>query len=306
MSRPVSITRARKSGQDSGRVIAFLCIVPLVVGLGVFAVYPFIYLIGLAITESNLANPFQEWIGGEQFAEALGDERFVASLWRSVALAFTTTGLAMFAGVGMALLLDQAVKARDLIRTLILLPLLTPPVTAAIMWQLLLIPNGGLVNAVLADLSLISAPVSFLGEPTPAFASLVLADVWQWAPFVALMSFAALQTLPTEVYEAAKLEVRSKWSIFRWITLPMLLPGLIGIAVLKLVIAFKLFDLVFVLTAGGPGQSTTVSSFYIYRIGIQQFNIGLAAAMTLLFAIVVGLATIPFTVAHDKAVERLS
>jgi len=298
--------RARKSGQDSGRVVALLLVIPLVVGLGVFAVYPFIYLIGLAVTESNLANPFSKWIGGEQFSEALGDARFVASLWRSVAFAFMTTGLAMVIGVALALLLDQAVKARDLIRTLILLPLLTPPVTAAIMWQLLLIPNGGLVNAVLADLALTDAPVSFLGEPAPAFLSVVFADVWQWSPFVALMSFAALQTLPTEVYEAAKLEVRSKWLVFRWITLPMLLPALIGIAVLKLVIAFKLFDLVFVLTAGGPGQSTTVSSFYIYRIGIQQFNIGLAAAMTLLFAIVVGLATVPFTIAHDKAVGRLT
>ncbi len=306
MSGRIRRRRARASGQDAGRVIALLLVIPLVVGLGVFAVYPFIYLIGLAVTESNLANPFSKWIGGEQFSEALGDARFVASLWRSVAFAFITTGLAMVIGVALALLLDQAVKARDLIRTLILLPLLTPPVTAAIMWQLLLIPNGGLVNAILADLALTDAPVSFLGEPTPAFLSIVFADIWQWSPFVALMSFAALQTLPTEVYEAAKLEVRSKWLVFRWITLPMLLPALIGIAVLKLVIAFKLFDLVFVLTAGGPGQSTTVSSFYIYRIGIQQFNIGLAAAMTLLFAVVVGLATVPFTIAHDKAVERLT
>ena len=123
--------------------------------------------------------------------------------------------------------------------------------------------------------------------------------------FVALMSFAALQTQPQEVYEAAKLEIRSQWRVFRYITLPMLLPGLIGIAVLKLIIAFKVFDLIFVLTAGGPGQATTVSSFYIYRVAIQQFDIGLAATMTLLFAIVVGLATVPFTMAHDRAEARL-
>ena len=86
----------------------------------------------------------------------------------------------------------------------------------------------------------------------------------------------------------------------------MLLPALLGIAVLKLVIAFKVFDLVFVLTAGGPGQATTVSSFYIYRVAIQQFDIGMAATQTILFAIVVGLATMPFTMAHDRAEARMS
>jgi multiple sugar transport system permease protein len=287
-------------------VIARLTTTPLIVGLGVFAIYPFIYLLGLAFTESNLIEPFQKWVGTENFQDALGDPRFVGSLGRSVLLAFLSTATAMVLGVAVALLLDKAVKARDLIRTLILLPLLTPPVTAAIMWQLLLMPQGGWLNGFLMDLSLISEPVSFLGTPTTAFLSVLLVDVWQWSPFVALMSFAALQTLPSEVYEAAKLEVRSSWTVFRWITLPMLFPALIGIAVLKLVIGFKLFDLVFVLTAGGPGQATTISSFYIYRIGIQQFDIGLAAAMTLLFAIVVGLATVPFTVAHDKAEDRLS
>ena len=197
-------------------------------------------------------------------------------------------------------------RARDLIRTLILLPLLTPPVTAAIMWQLLLMPQGGWLNAFLMDIGVIGAPISFLGVPSLAFLSILAVDVWQWAPFVALMTFAALQTLPDEVYEAARLDVRSGAYIFRHITLPMLLPALIGIAVLKLVISFKLFDLVFVLTAGGPGQATTISSFFIYRTGIQQFDIGLAAAMTLLFAFVVGLATVPFTMAHDKAEEKLS
>jgi len=296
---------APKAPLLSGRGIAWIATIPLIMGLCVFAIYPFLYLIGLAFTESNLVNPFQRWVGTEQFGEALSDDFFTGSLWRSIAMAFLSTLLAMIVGVAVALLLDKAVRARDLIRTLILLPLLTPPVTAAIMWQLLLMPQGGWVNAFLMDLNLIDRSISFLGTSYLAFISILVVDVWQWAPFVALMTFAAIQTLPTEVYEAARLDVRSNSYIFRHITLPMLLPALIGIAVLKLVISFKLFDLVFVLTAGGPGQSTTVSSFYIYRTGIQQFDIGLAAAMTILFAIVVGLSTVPFTVAHDKAVERL-
>ena len=266
---------APRKSLRTGRHIAWLAAMPMIMGLGVFALYPFVYLIALALTDSSLARPFQEWTGLANFADALSDDLFVGSVWRSALLALLSTATAMVLGTAVALLLDKAVRGRDLIRTLILLPLLTPPVTAAIMWQLILMPQGGWLNAVLMDLSVISSPVSFLGHPTSAFASVLMVDVWQWSPFVALMVYAALQTLP-------------------------------GIAVLKLVISFKVFDLIFVLTAGGPGQATTVSSFYIYRVAIQQFDIGLAAAQTLLFAVVVGLATVPFTIAHDKSEEKLS
>lgn len=123
---------------------------------------------------------------------------------------------------------------------------------------------------------------------------------------MALLTYATLQTLPNDVYEAARLDGAGEWRLFRSITLPMLAPALIGIAVLKLVIGFKVFDLVFVLTAGGPGQATTVASFDIYRTAIQQFDIGLAAAQTILFGLVVGIVTIPFTRAQRWAEGKLS
>ena len=217
-----------------------------------------------------------------------------------------TTLVSVVLGVVVALLLDRAVKGGQILRTLILLPLMTPPITVAVMWQLLLMPKGGWLNSFLMDMALFSQPVSFLGSPTMAFPFVCLADVWQWTPFIALMTYAALQTLPEDIYEAAKLDGASGPAMFWSITLPMLAPALLAIAVLKLVIAFKVFDLVFVLTGGGPGQATTVSSFYIYRVAIQQFDIGAAAAQTLMFAVVVGLVTIPFTTAHDFAEKRLS
>lgn len=279
---------------------------PMILGIAVFALYPFVYLLMLSFSESNLGRAFQAWVGFSNYGEALGDAKFMSTIGRSVGFSFLTTAIAMVVGVAVALLLDQAVRARNLIRTLILLPLLTPPVTVAVMWQLILMPQGGWLNGFLADLQIISEPVSFLGQPWSAFLFLSIADVWQWSPFVALMAFAAIQTLPRDLFDAAVLDCRSRAQIFRYVTLPMLLPALIGIAVLKLVIAFKIFDLVFVLTAGGPGQATTVSSFYIYRVAIQQFDIGMAATQTILFAVVVGLATVPFTMAHDKAEEKMS
>ncbi len=280
--------------------------VPLIAGLCVFAVYPLVYLILLSFSESNLGTPFRGWVGWENYGDAINEAKFTASLARSTFFALLTTAVSIVLGIGVAYLVDKAVRARQVLRTLILLPLMTPPVTVAIMWQLLLMPKGGWLNSFLMDMSLVAKPVSFIGSPDYAFPFLCLADIWQWTPFVALMVYAALQTLPDDIYEAAKIDGAAGPRLFWSITLPMLAPALLAIAVLKLVIAFKVFDLVFVLTGGGPGQATTVSSFYIYRVAIQQFDIGAAATQTIIFAIVVGLITIPFTVAHDFAEKRLS
>lgn len=300
-------THAVGSGRqlDRQRLLIWLLATPMLLGLILFAVYPFVYLVLLSFSNSNLGTLFRAWVGLENYAEALGDEKFTASIGRSVVFALVTTASTLVLGVGVALLLDAAVKGGRILRTLILLPLLTPPVTVAIMWQLILMPAGGWLNSFLMDLQVLSQPVSFLGSPDLAFPFLCLADIWQWTPFVAIMTYAALQTLPEEVYEAAWLDGASGGGAFLNITLPMLAPALAAIAVLKLVIAFKVFDLVFVLTAGGPGQATTVASFHIYRVAIQQFNVGLAACQTLLFAVVVGLVTLPFTKVHDIAARRL-
>ncbi|MFO1070537.1 MAG: sugar ABC transporter permease [Geminicoccaceae bacterium] len=291
---------------DRRRLVAWAFALPLLVGLIAFAVYPTVYLLFLSFSQSTLGAPFKAWVGWKNYATSLTDTKFTDSLWRSVGLALLTTGLAVGLGLAVALLLDAAVRARALLRTLILLPLLTPPVTVGIVWQLMLMPKGGWVNSFLMDLGAIAEPVSFLGSPVWAFPFLCLADVWQWTPFVALMTYAALQTLPDEVFDAARIDGAGAGAIFRHITLPMLAPALAAVALLKLVIGFKVFDLIFVLTAGGPGQATTVASFNIYRVAIQQFDIGLAATQTLLFGVVVGLATLPFTLAHDRLERRLS
>ncbi len=304
---------------DRRRLAAWACVTPLLFGLIVFAVYPFLYLIVLSLLDANLAAPFfldfsdrsLDYLGGnlnggENYADAFEDEMFVNSLWRSALFALMTTAVTILTGIAVALLVDRAVRARQVLRTIILLPLMTPPITVGIMWKLIYMPQGGWLNSFLTDLSLISAPVSFLGDNLLAFPAVMLADVWQWTPFVALMTYAALQTLPEDVYEAAKLDGATDRQVFFRITLPMLAPALLAIAVLKLVIGFKVFDLIHVLTAGGPGSVTMVSSYQIYEVGVQQMDIGLASAETLVFALVVGLITLPFTIGHDVAERRLA
>ena len=308
-ARAGSQERRRRAGApslDRRKLLAWAVAMPLICGLIVFAVYPLIYLVLLSFSDSSLGTPFRGWLGFENYGDSIGDSKFTASLLRSAVFALMTTLASLVLGVGVALLIDRAARGRQMLCTLVLLPLMTPPITVAVMWQLLLMPKGGWLNSFLMDMALVSQPVSFLGTPSMAFPFVCLVDVWQWTPFIALMTYAALQTLPDDVYEAAKLDGASGSAMLWSITLPMLAPALLAIAVLKLVIAFKVFDLVFVLTSGGPGQATTVSSFYIYRVAIQQFDIGAAAAQTLMFAVVVGLVTIPFTAAHNFAEKRLS
>lgn len=314
-----SSARAVKAGISGRRLTAWAVVTPMLSGLVIFAVYPFIYLVVLSLMKANLAAPFffdlsdkslafleKNFIGLDNFSDAFDESKFTSSLFRSVVYALGTTAGAILLGIAVAVLVDKAVRGRSLLRTLILLPLMTPPVTVAVMWQLLLMPAGGWLNSFLMDLTVLSQPVSFLGAPNLALPLLCLADVWQWSPFVALMTYAALQTLPTDIYEAAKLDGATGLRIFRSITLPMLAPTLLAIAVLKLVIGFKVFDLVFVLTAGGPGQDTRLTTFHIYQESIQQFDMGSAAAQTLVFAFMVGLITLPFTKAHDIAERRMS
>jgi multiple sugar transport system permease protein len=278
----------------------------MVVGLLAFAVYPLVALIILSLSQSLLGKPFQAWVGLDNYRDALGDGVFLASLARSIAFAVPITLVELLLGVAVALLLQGSIRGGHLVRALILLPLMTPPIMVAVAWKLILHPTGGLLNGLLRSLGLTEQPVSFLGSSTWAFPAVGLADAWQWTPFVILLAFAALQSLPEETRQAALVDGASPWRVFWGITLPMLAPALVAIALIRLIMAFKLFDLVYALTQGGPGFDTTVATFQIYRTALERFDVGAGAAQTLLFAVVVSLVTLPVVILRDHALRRFA
>jgi len=286
------------------RLIAWLFVLPMVLGLLAFALYPFLYLIVLSASESQLGDPFQEWIGLENYSTALKDAVFIDSLRRSVVFAIPVSMIELLAGVVIALLVNGSLRGGHIIRTLILLPLITPPIMVATAWKLIFNPTGGLLNSVLADLGLIDRPVSFLGSSQWALPAVALADGWQWAPFVALLAIATLQAMPGDVLQAASIDGAGRWSGYWTITFPLILPSLAAIFLIKLIIAFKVFDLVYSMTFGGPGFDTNLATFQIYRVGLQQFNVGYAAAQTILFGLLVGLITLPVVVIRDWTVKN--
>lgn len=202
--------------------------------------------------------------------------------------------------MAVALSLDAAVKGGRIIRVLLLLPLMTPPVMAGVIWKLMLAPTGGLLNNIGQSLDPGSEPFLFLGSSPAAMISVITVDAWQWTPFCVLLVFAALQTLPTEVYEASQVDGAGVWQTFWRITLPLVLPSLITVLLLKLVVSFKVFDLVFIMTSGGPGFDTTVSSYEIYRTGLQTFDAGAAAAQTIAFLVLVTIVILPLNAVRQR------
>lgn len=268
---------------------------PGIVAVLVIAVYPVIVLLVLSLSDSTLGQPLKAWVGLTQYRRALSDPVFVAAVGKTLVFAFVTTSVQLVLGVLLALLLHAVGRGGWLLRTLILLPLMTPPIMLGIAWRLVLAPSGGLLNRWFQELGWINRPISFLASPTLAFPSIAVADTWQWTPFVALLTLAALQLLPKDATEAAALDGAGAWTSFWHILLPMLSPVLASIFVLRFIMAIKMFDLIYILTQGGPGFTTTVASYYIYRTAFQQFNVGYAAAMTVLFGLTVGLATLPLS-----------
>lgn len=276
----------------------------MVVGLLAFAVYPLIALLLLSVSRSLLGDPFRAWIGLANYRAAFDDEVFVGSLVRSVAFSLPVCAVELVAGLAIAVLLRGSIRGGRIVRTVILLPLMTPPIVVAVAWKLVLHPSGGLLNAALQRLGLVEHPVSFLGSSPWAFPSVAVADAWQWTPFVVLLAYAALQALPEEVVEAAAVDGASAGRVFWGITLPLLAPALLAILLLRLIMAFKLFDLVYALTKGGPGFDTTVGGFQIYRLALERFDVGAAAAQTILFGLLVGLVTLPLVLARDWALRQ--
>ncbi|MGH1371677.1 MAG: carbohydrate ABC transporter permease [Cellvibrionaceae bacterium] len=279
-------------------------LVPVMAGLAAFFVYPLVYLIALSVSRSTLANTFQSYDGWENFSWMLTGTSFTSSIITTVIFAVSVSVLQLVLGLLIAYLLFTSVRNGKFLRAIILLPLMTPPVMVGIAWKLLLSPTGW-INSLLSRAGFIEQPISILGDGRFAFPSIMLADTWQWTPFIVILAYAALQSLPEDVFEAAALDGANSQTTFFKLTLPMLAPALLSILLIRMVMAFKTFDLIFVLTQGGPGGATDMSTYVIWRTALQEFDLGLAAAQTLYFAVVISIVTLPIVLLNNKAEARL-
>ncbi|HUV26589.1 MAG TPA: sugar ABC transporter permease [Anaerolineales bacterium] len=270
----------------------FLMIAPMLVIIVLFLGF-LVYVLGLSVTASTLAKPFNEFVGFANYAAALKDKIFGNSIQLTLLFAFFVTIIETILGFIFAMILHAELKAQRFLRSLALLPLFTPPVAVGMIWKLIYDPSSGFINHYLKNWGIITQPIAFLGDSTWSMPAIVFADIWQWTPFCFLLILAAFQSLPYEPYEAAAVDGASGWQTFRRLTLPLVLPSVIITFLFRLLTAMKVFDLVYMLTFGGPGTSTQVASFYIFKVAFKTFKTGYGAALTfLVFLLISVIATL--------------
>ena len=248
---------------------------PAIAGLVLFLVYPTGYLVALSLTDSSLAKPLRAFSGADNFHTAFAAPAFTPSLWKSTAFAVIATTLSTGFGLALALLLRARGTRFGAVGALLLLPLVTAPVLIGVAWKLLLAPVGGGLANVFSAVGL--QGFNPLGSGGGAFIVLLAIHVWQWTPFAVLILFAALGVVRPELLESARIDGAGPWRTFTTVVWPAIAPTAWAVLILELVIGYKVFDLIVVITSGGPGFATTLSPFVIYQTGLRgSFDMGTA------------------------------
>jgi multiple sugar transport system permease protein len=281
---------ARRRFALSRRATLRLMLVPAVVWILALALFPLLYSLYLSFTSRRLSGTTGAWVGLDNFSQAFSDARFVDALQFTAIFTVTSVGIEMVLGFALALLLDSVTRARGTVRTIWTLPLFATPVAIAYLALTMFNESGGLVNSALEGIGL--GGVQWLSSPSVAPLTIILLDVWQWTPFVVLILFAALQSIPTEISEAARVDGATTPQFIRTLVLPLLKPALLTVLFLRIADSVKMFDFAFALTGGGPGTSTEPASLYVFRQALDNFRLGYGSALAyILFAASILLGT---------------
>lgn len=274
------------------RLTPYMFLAPAVVILVIALLYPIGYMIYASFLDWNPSQRIgeAEFVGLRNYINLLGDESFRESLSVTLKFAGIVVFLEMLVGVGLALLLDRNIRGMSALRTLFILPMMIAPIVVGLMWRYMYHPTVGIFNRTLKSLGFESVP--WLSDGSWAFASVIIADVWQWTPFIFILSLAALQSLPQSALEASRIDGATGWQQIWHIKLPLMMPVLIVTCLLRLIDAFKVLEVVLVLTNGGPGLSTEILSLRISRTASEFRELGEAAAMSNYLLIVLLLLTL--------------
>ena len=273
----------------SRRALPYLWILPSIVVLVGLIIYPLLF---------SLTNSFRLWnlqtsptplgfVGIQNYLQVFQTTPFSPALANSLILSFGGTFIEFWFGIGVALLLNSRVKGTALSRALLIMPTTIAPIVAGFLFRYMYYERGGLITWLLKTVGFPVPLQGLLGSSSTALASIALADIWQWTPFFAIVLYAGLLAIPEDVIEAAIVDGASGIRMFLWITLPSISRTAIIVIMIRFMQLFNMFDLVLVLTRGGPGTASRTLSFNLYQVGLVDYNIGVAAAMTWFIVIIV-------------------
>ncbi len=289
------------------RMTPYLFMGPATIIMAIALFYPLLYMVygSFRAWDPSQAISETEFVGLANYTKLLGDAAFWESVSVTLTFAFAVVSFEMLIGVGLALILDRNIRGMSVLRTLFILPMMIAPVVVGLMWRFMYHPTDGTFNRWFEAIGL--PRVDWLGDH--ALLSVIIADIWQWSPFIFILSLAALQSLPRSALEAARIDGATGWQQIIHIKLPLMMPVLIVTMLLRLIDAFKVLEVILVMTEGGPGLSTEILALRIARTAQEFRELGEAAAMSnylLLLLLMLTLGMFAFTRWQEARARRLT
>jgi len=260
--------------------IKFMFLLPAAIWVLAFTIFPLLYGLRLSLFNVKIGFP-DEFVGFRNYIHIVKDANALHAFM--VTLIFVGAGVTVEIILGMlfALLFNRPMPGRGLLRTIMTMPLFATPIAVGFLFITIFYEEGGLINGIL------HVKIPWLSTYFWALISVIIVDIWQWTPFCFLIFLAALQGVPDDYYEAAMLETKSKWQVFWHITFPVIQPTIILVLLLRVTEAFKVFDIPYTMTGGGPGNATQVLTMYAFRVGFRFFNFGYASAISFVLFLIV-------------------
>lgn len=262
------------------KITGWLLVVPALLLLVLVFAYPIVRAVWSSLFLENLGTQLQPiFTGLDNYTRLALDGRFWQSLWNTAVFTIASVVLELLLGMGIALVLNQSFRGRGALRTIAILPWALPTAVMALAWAWIFNDQFGVWNDILLRLGFIEAPINWLGNPNLAMLTIIAADVWKTTPFISILLLAGLQSIPQDLYEAHAIDGASPWQSFYRITLPLLMPQILIALLFRVAQAVGIFDLVQVMTGGGPAGSTETVSIYIYATVMRYLDFGYGAAL---------------------------
>ena len=279
----------------------FLMVAPLLIFVLVIAIYPLFFSLQISFFDYRLTDPNQTktWVGINNYIQAFNDPLVRKSISSTLIFVFGTVSLEIIVGLGLALLLGAETRIANFIRAFLMVPMALPSLVVGLVWRALYNVDFGVLPYYLKlmGVDMGRGPLSEIALAMPA---VILIDIWQWSPLLMFIFLAGLKSLPTEPYEAAHVDGASRWQSFIYLTLPLLKPTFLIAILLRTMQSFKVFDIIYATTEGGPGTTTTVLNYHIYKVGMTFFDMGYAAALANILLVVIAILSIIYIMVLER------
>lgn len=296
----MNLNTIRGREQRTGWILLLPALLVLLLVYG----YPIVRAFWLSLFTKNLGTELQPvFVGLDNYGRMAGDGRFWQSFWTTTVFTTSAVIIELLLGLGIALVLTQKFRGRSLVRTTAILPWALPTALIGLAWGWIFNDQFGVVNDILRRIGLIEGGINWLGDPTLALMAVIFADVWKTTPFISILLLAGLQSISPDLYEAHSIDGATPWQNFTRITLPLLMPQILIALLFRFAQSFGIFDLIAVMTGGGPGGSTEVVSLYIYSTVMRYLDFGYGAALVVVTftLLIVAVAIASFLLSRSRA-----